>query len=248
MKARHRRRRADRGVLLRLLSTLVIFGCVVAALTMFFRVKVVEISGNVRYSAAQVQEAAAVADGDNLFFLNKYAMADRIVAELPYVVEAGISRDLPDTLMIRIRECGTPLAVLEGDGAWLISPSGKLVEYAADPAGYIPVRGCVLRDPVVGGQASTDPEGRGESLTALLSALEDTGMLEQVESVSLEDRSSIRVEYGGRFTILLPYGADYPYKLLAVAETLADGKIQENMTGTLDATKDDKVFFRPGSR
>ena len=87
-----RRRRSLGGPLYSLITTLVVVICVSAALTMFFRVRNLEITGLHRYTEEQIQEAAGVEYGDNLFFMDKYAMKDEILRQLPYVESLRINR------------------------------------------------------------------------------------------------------------------------------------------------------------
>jgi len=47
------------------------------------------------------------------------------------------------------------------------------------------------------------------------------------------------MDYAGRFTVELPYEADYGYKLRFLQEVLAQEEIQDNMTGTFVMTRDD---------
>jgi cell division protein FtsQ len=56
-----RRRRGSFGFLYKLLSTLAICAVVVAALTLFFRVDTIEVSGTARYSAQEIIDAPASA-------------------------------------------------------------------------------------------------------------------------------------------------------------------------------------------
>ena len=66
--------------------------------------------------------------GENLFQLNKFDMAHKVLTQLPYVDEITISRKLPDTLVLKVTE-STPLAVLESGGNWwLLDVRGKLLE------------------------------------------------------------------------------------------------------------------------
>ena len=221
-------------------------------MTMFFRVKNVVVTGLDRYTPGQIQAAAGVSDGDNMFFLNKYAMAAQIERELPYIEEIRISRDLPDTLNIDVTECGTPLAVVQGGSAWLVSPAGKIVdrvemEYGAE---YGQITGCELLSPAIGTRIAlaTEYASQRESLIALMGALREADLMEQVDGIRLEDLGCIRMDYAGRFTVKLLYGADYPQKLRALSLVLEDPKIQENMTGTFDLTRDDKINFQQNVR
>ena len=125
-----RRRRGNFGFLYKLLSVLVICAAVVMALTLFFRVDTIEVTGTERYTEKDVIEASGIQLGDNLFLLNKYEAARSIAEQLPYIdiEDIRIRRELPDTLLIDVAECGTPLAVIQDGSAWLLSPKGKIVE------------------------------------------------------------------------------------------------------------------------
>lgn len=251
----NRRRRGSGGFLYKLLSMLVICAAIITAMTLFFRVEAVKISGQERYKESEVRSAAAVELGANLYALNKHEIANRIVEELPYIETVRIYRKLPSTLNIEVKECGEPLAVLDssGENAWLISLNGKIVDRKAAvlAADYIPISGLELLSPSVGTRIALAIEEteKQESLLALLKALEAHGMLEQTDGIRLGDPESVYIDYAQRFTVKLGYGADYDYKLTALQAALADEKIQENMTGTFDLQLDDsRIFFRQNIR
>lgn len=244
-----RRRRGSFGFLYKLLSTLVICACLIAALTLFFRVDTIVVTGEERYSKQEILDATGIQTGDNLYLMNKNDVASRMVTALPYLKNVRINRKLPDTLLIEVEECGTPMAIVQDGYAWLVSPgdraSGKLkivdqVEAGA-AANYGVIDGCALLAPSVGGQLAlaTEYVSQQDSLVALLRALEDAEMLDQVDGIHLDDLSVLSMDYAGRFTVKMPYGADYAYKLQYLAATLADEKIQDNMTGTIDLSRDD---------
>ena len=98
-----RRRRGSLSFLYKLLSMLVICGAIVAALTLFFRVNTVVVSGQQRYTQQQILAASGIQTGDNLFLLNKYDVANQIIGELPYIETIRINRKLPDTLLVVTR-------------------------------------------------------------------------------------------------------------------------------------------------
>ena len=118
--SRHRRR-GRFAFLNKVLSMLGVCGAGVAALTLFFRVETMEITGLERYSAEEVSDASGVQTGDNLYLLNKYDVVSRIQEALPYVEQIRINRRLPDTLVIEVTECAEPLAIVQDGSAWLVS-------------------------------------------------------------------------------------------------------------------------------
>ena len=239
----NRRHRGSFGFFYKLLSMLVICVAIIVAITLFFKVKEISVSGQQRYTAEQIQKATGILPGDNLYLLNKHEVAAGIVAELPYIEEIRINRDLPDTLVITVQECGIPLAFVQDGFTWLMSPKGKIVDQqdAAAAEDYAIVSGAQLLAPSIGTQIAlaTEYSAQQTSLLELLKALGDAGMLDQLDGIRLDDTHAICMEYADRFTVKMPYGADYAYKLRYLTAILESGKIQSNMTGTFDMTSED---------
>lgn len=238
-----RRRRGSSGFLYKLLSVLVICGCLVAAMTLFFRVDSILVSGQTRYTEEQIREASGIQPGDNLILLNKFDARQRILDALPYIESIGIRRHPPDTLAIEVRECGTPAVLAQDGSTWFISPKGMIVDRQDGDrtADQMTISGCSLLAPSVGEEIvlATEFQVQQESLLALLGALEEAGMLEDTDGIRLEDLSVIRMDYIGRFTVELPYSADYGAKLRVLRMAVDSDVVQENMTGTFDLTRDD---------
>ena len=250
-----RRRRGSSGFLYKLLSVLVICGCLVAALTLFFRVDTIVVTGQSRYTTQEIQEASGIQQGDNLLLLNKYNASGSIAQQLPYIEEIRIHKELPETLRIEVRECETPVAVVQDGFTWLISSSGKgkiVDQLDASAAGdYAQVTGCTLLAPSIGSEVVLGSEFslQQESLLGLLSALDEEGMLPNLDSISLEDLSVIRMGYLDRFTVKLPYGADYASKMRILKLAIESDYVQDNMTGTFDMTREDgRVYLDQSTR
>lgn len=244
----HRRRRGRFAFLYKLLSVLAISAVIVMALTMFFRVNTIQVDGEQHYTREQIIETSGLKQGDNLFLLNKFNAAERLLKELPYIEEVRINRSLPDTLLISVKECDHVLAFVQDDTAWLISTSGKIVERraAADAADIPTIDGVELLSPALADPfaVATEYHARRESLLSLLSALEDAGDMENVNAIHLGDASALKMEYLGRFTVVFNYSADYARGLRSVAAVVA--QLQSNETGTIDLRYDDRVEFQAG--
>ena len=75
------------------------------------------------------------------------------------------------------------------------------------------------------------------------------GLTENVDGIRMDDLSDLNMDYMGRFTVRMAYGADYAWELKKLTMTLADDKIQSNMTGTIDLRlESERVFFIPDER
>lgn len=233
----NRRRRKGRfSFLLRLLCSLLILGAAIAALTLFFRVQTIEVSGGERYSAQEVIDASGIEIEDNLFLLNKYNAAQAIFDLLPYVEETTINRRLPDTIVITVQECDAAAALETPSGFWLISENGKLLEQTdAVPVSCPLVTGIEPADAAPSTQLSEGGE-RAEAVTVLLTILrtaKQREMLADLRHIDLTDPEAIHFAYLERFTVKLPWDADMD-TILRGMEEVVTGELESNQTGEIN--------------
>ena len=247
MARRHGRGRRGRrfGVLYKLLTLVVVCAAAVLALTLFFKVESVEVTGNSRYSAQEIQDACGVSLGDNLYLLSKPDMVQRLHQRLPYIDEVRITRSLPNTLRVQVTEFTTVYAVEQEGTVWLLTSGGKIVETAAERGDTPIIDGCELLAPSLGGDVSfaLELQNRQESLFALLTALESAELTGDVRAIHLGDPTVLSMDYTERFTVEMPYGADYPRLLRYL--TLVIEELETNLTGVIDLTRDGEPHFRP---
>ena len=247
MARRHGRGRRGRrfGVLYKLLTLVVVCAAAVLALTLFFKVESVEVTGNSRYSAQEIQDACGVSLGDNLYLLSKPDMVQRLHQQLPYIDEVRITRRLPNTLCVQVTEFSTVYAVEQEGTVWLLTSGGKIVETAAERGDTPLIDGCELLAPSLGGDVSfaLELQNRQESLFALLTALESAELTGDVRAIHLGDPTVLTMDYTERFTVEMPYGADYPRLLRYL--TLVIEELETNLTGVIDLTRDGEPHFRP---
>lgn len=251
--SKRRRGRGSFGFLYKLLSVFLICAAIITAMTLFFRVDEIVVTGQKRYSADEIREASGVELGSNLYGLNKHQIRLAIIRELPYIETIRVNRKLPDTLLIEVHESDRPFALVQDGSAWLISSSGKIVEQTTEEqaGAYGRISGCQLLAPSVGTPIAlaTEYATQQSSLLDLLSALEAAGLTENVDGIRLDDLSYLNMDYIGRFTVRMAYGADYEWELKKLAATLENEKIQSNMTGTIDLRlESDRVFLIPNER
>ena len=233
------------GVLYKLLTLVVVCAAAVLALTLFFKVESVEVTGNSRYSAQEIQDACGVQLGDNLYLLSKPDMVQRLHQRLPYIDEVRITRSLPNTLRVQVTEFTTVYAVEQEGTVWLLTSGGKIVETAAERGDVPLIDGCELLAPSLSGDVSfaLELQNRQESLFALLTALESAELTEGVRAIHLGDPTVLTMDYTERFSVEMPYSADYPRLLRYL--TLVIEELETNLTGVIDLTRDGEPHFRP---
>ena len=244
-----RRRRGSLGPLLRVLSVLLTAVAVVAALTLFFKVDQVVVSGNSRYSAEEIIEVSGVEQGDNLILMDKYHIAEKLYTELPYITEVRINRKLPDVLMVEVVETQAVAAIKGGSSTWLMDSGGKLLgDVSASMAKkYITLEGLTAESPAISGKLKLGEESpiSAQRLLELMQALKQWGMLEKTTSLDASDPDYMVLSYDGRFQVEMFYDADFDFKLNCLQAAVA--QLEPNETGTIRMTmKDDnEVRFIP---
>lgn len=245
-KRKKRRRRGGLGLLLRPLSLLLAAGAVVAALTMFFKVETIQVTGTSRYQSAEVIAASGVEPGDNLVLLDRYRVSQRIYTALPYITDVQPRPKFPNTLEIEVTETRAAAAIRGAGGWWLLNAGGKILEAADESlaAEYPRITGVQAEGPAVSAalalpENSTMTAQRLQELLAVLAAYE---ALPQVDSIDCTSPRELVLHYDGRFRVELHYDADFDLKVTCLLSAV--DKLEPNQKGLLRMTMSDDYEVR----
>ena len=245
-KRKKRRRRGGLGRLLRPISFLLAAGAVVAALTMFFKVEDIRVTGTSRYNAEDIIAASGVELGDNLVLLDRYRVSQRIYTALPYVTDVQPRPKFPSTLEIEVTETRAAATIQGAGGWWLLSAGGKILEAAnaSLAAEYPRITGVPAQDPAVSA-ALTLPESSpitAQRLQELLAALASREALPLVDSIDCSSPRELVLRYDGRFKVELYYDADFDFKTACLLSAV--DALEPNQKGTLRMTMSDDYEVR----
>lgn len=132
---------------------------------------------------------------------------------------------------------------------WLISVGGKLLEPAPPGNKAISVTGLTALMPSAGTGLAVplEEQPRLDALLALLAALEERGMLDQVSAVALED-TRVNMRLLDRFDVEMPLNGDFRYHLSVLEQVVPklNDQVGESCTGTLDLTRENyPAVFTP---
>lgn len=248
-KRKKRRRRGGLGRLLRPLSFLLAAGAVVAALTMFFKVENIQVTGASRYQASEIIAASGVEPGDNLVLLDRYRVSQRIYTALPYITDVQPRPKFPNTLEIEVTETRAAAAIQGSGGWWLLSAGGKILE-AADAslaAEYPQITGILAEEPAVSTALVLPEDGTitAQRLQELLAVLAAQEALPLVDSIDCASPRELVLRYDGRFRVELHYDADFDFKVTCLLSAV--DKLEPNQKGTLrmNMSDDYEVRFIP---
>lgn len=243
----HRRSRRGWNMLYKFLTVALIVVAVVMALILFFRVGEVNVEGQQHYSEDEIREVAGIAPGDNMFLINKQQVTENIYRTLPFVRNVELIRHLPSTVTLRIEEGSAAGLITAGSKIWAINASGKLMGEAAEDEKAALIDGAAVSVPELGtvitGETEQD-QYRVDELIKLLSEMSAKEMLAEAQGIHLGNGAAITVDYLERFTVKIPWGADYEYKLRSLLAVV--DRLENNETGTIDMTYDEgEVHFLP---
>ena len=242
---RRRKKRRGGGFILSLLTFCVVIAAIVMSVTVFLKVATIEVSGLTKYEPSDIIATSEISLGDNMFMVNKFEVANRILETYPYIEQIKIRRRLPDTFTFEITE-RTPAAYIECDGSlWLIDKKGYLLEAVSELGDLkIPkISGAMVLNPNAGDELVLENAEQLVPLKELLSSIETSGMSDKIVRIEIEKLYAVNLVYGDRFMVNLGDTSEIPRKiemLRAVIEQLT-----EFDKGTINVSAIKEARFRP---
>ncbi|MDQ4005178.1 MAG: FtsQ-type POTRA domain-containing protein [Actinomycetota bacterium] len=203
----------------------------------FFAVQRVMVRGAAEVSSIEVVELAAVPEEANLIRLGVDAVATRVERH-PWVAHAEVTRDLPSTLVIRIRERSPAGWLEDGDRILLVAGDGAVLERVERAPGDVPALG--------EGGAGLAPGGTLSRVPPVLdvAATMPPTLLRQADAVAEESQGLVvSLRAGGEAW----YGeaGELDGKHRAVASILAWAEEQEVAVGVIDVRVPSAPTLRP---
>ncbi|HEU4523939.1 MAG TPA: FtsQ-type POTRA domain-containing protein, partial [Gemmatimonadales bacterium] len=170
------------------------------------RVLNVEVRGSRFLSEGEVRELLGPAVGENILGLDIEALKARLRAS-PWVADATITRTLPDTLRVVVRE-RVPLALAELERLYLMDGDGALIDI------YGP-RTAAFDLPIVRGLQRAEADQRRERANRAGTLLQDLGDLgSEVSEVEVLEGGGLKVVLKGAGEVVLMDAPPYRTRLL----------------------------------
>lgn len=220
---------------------------IILALTMFFNISEITVTGDTVYSADDVTSSSGVSIGDNLIFISKSKINEQITTELPYVGSVKIKRHLPTGLELIITKTDAVYAVVINGYYTLLDANGKVLEQNLE---YVAENIILLNI----GEITSAELGRKicgtsdiylEKLIDIRNACNECG-IEDITAIDLSEIYDIKLTYQGR--IILELGETNKENLskkLALGKAAIDTQNEENelYRGTINLSVDGKGYW-----
>ena len=175
-KPRVKKKRRKKYYLLRFLILILL--CVAVYFTMHsaaFTVKNVELAKNDRFSVDLVKQITGIKPGLNMFEID-LKECEKALEERPYVIEAKVSRKLPDTINVSL-DVRTPVAVVKKNGEFImLDRDGYVLEKRKKLPHYTFFDGITVSEAKVGQVVKVKEEEKYEQYMALLDEMNDADL------------------------------------------------------------------------
>lgn len=246
--SRKRRRRRSSVAKMALVVTVLLVAAVgtVLSLTVFFKIKSIDVYGETQYSSKEIIKVANVKLESNLVRLDSEAISEKIEKQLPYIEEVKIKKKLPTTLEFEVVAAKVAGYIAADDGYYIVSTEGKLLEKTVDkPEKMAEINGITLEKPSV----SQHIDGENIKYVKKIYDAFGEGLSANITSLSVGDRIDLSFVYNNRVTVKLGSENDLSEKLKFVVLTISDtNKISEDDMGIIYAGNAKKIsFLRKGS-
>ncbi len=222
---------------------------VVVALMLFFNINKIDVTGDTIYSTEDVIRASDLEIGDNLIFLSKSKLNEKISKELPYVSSVKVKRKLPSTLELQITKTQGYMAVATNGYYTLLDKSGKVLECDLETIGENIVLANLgeIENATVGEIIVLKEKKVFEKLEKILAEC-DRVELTDITAIDLSDIYNIKLVYQGRITLELGETSDDKLhsKLALGKESITLHDKENNLyRGTINLTVDGKGYLSP---
>ncbi len=220
---------------------------IVLSLTVFFKLRVVQVKGAMEiYTREEITAASGLKAGMNMFRFSTQAVERRILRTLPYASQVKVTRKLPDKVLIEVTEADNALVLPYEGGVLVLSQDLTVIgrEESFRGGKCLTILGIEPVSAEQGTELADERPERIENLKKLIAALASRGLLSRATRVEVGDKLDLLVLMEDRVYAKLGTSAEMDRKMLMLEEML-DNQIGEEEYGILNLEVAGKAVFAP---
>lgn len=220
---------------------------IIVALSLFFNINKIVVSGDAVYSHETVVKASGVSEGDNLIFLSKSKLNEKLSSELAYIGSVTVKRRLPSTLELVIKKTDAKLGIAMNGYFTLLDENGKVLEKDLETVGENIILANLgeIESAELGETVVLKEEKVLTKLQQVLAECKKVG-INDISLMDLSDIYNIKLVYQGRITLVLgETDSENLNSKLALGKAALDKQNEENSLyrGTINLTVDGKGYW-----
>ncbi len=244
---RNKRNRRKKIIIRSIIGVVFLVVGVIVGLSLFFNINKIVVSGDTVYSHETVVKASGVSEGDNLIFLSKSKLNDKISSELTYIGSVKVKRRLPSTLELVVKKTDAKLGIAMNGYYTLLDENGKVLEKDLEMVGenITLVNLGEIESVDLGEMVVLKEEKVYTKMNDVLAECNRIG-LKDISMMDISDIYNIKIVYQGRITLEL--GETDNENLgskLALGKAAIEKQDEENnhYRGTINLTVDGKGYW-----
>lgn len=244
-----RKRKIKKMVTLFFLASVIMCAGVLLAVTVFFKINTVNITGAKVYANNRVLESADIEIGSSLFSVDEEKLNKDLPKKLPYIKSVKVVRKLPDTLILEITATRETAAFVSGAGYILIDDTGKVLDKDARMLreNVAVVSGAQPDNVTEGEVLSLGKEDVDEDFLTVLSTLQKSEF-DGVNEIILTKDGEFKLIYEDRITIKLGSMENLDLKLQRAKVAIdKENQINPYSEGVLDLKTEPYAYFKAGA-
>lgn len=244
---RNKRNRRKKIIFRSVAGALFLVVGIIVALSLFFNINKIVVSGDAVYSHETVVKASGVSEGDNLIFLSKSKLNEKLSSELAYIGSVTVKRRLPSTLELVIKKTDAKLGIAMNGYFTLLDENGKVLEKDLETVGENIILANLgeIESAELGETVVLKEEKVLTKLQQVLAECKKVG-INDISLMDLSDIYNIKLVYQGRITLILgETDSENLNSKLALGKAALDKQNEENnlYRGTINLTVDGKGYW-----
>ena len=219
---------------------------VILSLTVFFKIQTITIKGNSVYTAQEISAVLPIEKDKNLFLTDTSSAEEKLETNLPYIYDAQISRKLPSTIIVNIKETEKIYAIKNKDKTYtLLDDNFKVLEIGAAkrPKKSVLIKKAALNTATAGNTAEFTNKKTKENLQKIIAAAKKL-KLNKITEIYSVDINNNYIVHDGRITIKLGSAEnleDKLYSAFAAIEKIEEQNPQSE--GELTVGSGKQIYF-----
>lgn len=222
----------------------------VLSMTVLFNISSIKIAGTgTTYGEKEIIMASGLNVGDNMVRTNFKKVEERIEKNLPYVMDAVITKTLSGKVTINISDTKAAIVIAVEDGCIITDAQGKTLAMQKNLPDnsklmILKLKGVVSATP---GEVFTfENEEEKKIYDQLVSELTTAGMFKDITEMDLTQQSSIKLVYQGRLRLLLGASDNLSEKIRGGIKAIEqENERNPELIAEVNLTIPKKVFVNP---